>query len=173
MKDETVGAEAKKTFDDAMEMLNEIVATKSLQAPPPPPPPMPRGCPPRPHDARRTPYERTTQPTVHRSSGQRAVGALPRAPIPPIGPTAPPPPPLRLLCRCVPRQAKGVIAFYPANSVGDDIEVYESDAARSTPLKTFYTLRQQADTDSDVYVQHNVCTRSRARTRTHTYRLGC
>ena len=31
-QDETVGAEAKKTFDDAMEMLDEIVKNKSLQA---------------------------------------------------------------------------------------------------------------------------------------------
>ena len=50
-------------------------------------------------------------------------------------------------------QAKGVIAFYAANSVGDDIEVYESDSTRGTALETFYTLRQQADTDSDTCVR--------------------
>ncbi len=38
--------------------------------------------------------------------------------------------------------AKAVIGFWPANSVGDDIEVY-SEAARSKILKTFHFLRQQ------------------------------
>lgn len=38
--------------------------------------------------------------------------------------------------------AKGVIALYPANSVGDDIELY-TDESRSTVLTTFHTLRQQ------------------------------
>lgn len=39
-------------------------------------------------------------------------------------------------------QARGVMAFYPANSVGDDIEIY-SDASRSQVFTTFHTLRQQ------------------------------
>ncbi len=38
--------------------------------------------------------------------------------------------------------ARGVAAFFPANSVGDDIEVY-ADASRTSLLATFYTLRQQ------------------------------
>jgi 5-methyltetrahydrofolate--homocysteine methyltransferase len=38
--------------------------------------------------------------------------------------------------------AKGVYGIYPANSVGDDIEVY-SDASRSRVVTTFHTLRQQ------------------------------
>lgn len=39
-------------------------------------------------------------------------------------------------------QAKAVIALYPANSVGDDIEVYK-DESRSEVLTTFHNLRQQ------------------------------
>jgi 5-methyltetrahydrofolate--homocysteine methyltransferase len=41
-------------------------------------------------------------------------------------------------------QARGVYAFFPANSVGDDIEVY-ADAGRTRVLATFHTLRQQGD----------------------------
>jgi len=39
-------------------------------------------------------------------------------------------------------QARAVIGFFPANSVGDDIELY-SDETRSAKLANFYTLRQQ------------------------------
>lgn len=39
--------------------------------------------------------------------------------------------------------AKAVIGFYPANSCGDDIEIYEDDS-RSNVLKIFHTLRQQS-----------------------------
>ena len=42
----------------------------------------------------------------------------------------------------------GIIGFYPANSVGDDIEVYE-DESRATKTHTFHTLRQQAEKDTD------------------------
>jgi len=38
--------------------------------------------------------------------------------------------------------ANGAVAFYPANSVGEDIEVY-SDESRSTVLFTWHGLRQQ------------------------------
>ncbi len=38
--------------------------------------------------------------------------------------------------------ARGVAGFFPANSVGDDIEIY-SDETRTRPLATFFTLRQQ------------------------------
>ena len=41
-------------------------------------------------------------------------------------------------------QARAVYGFFPANSVGDEIEVY-SDARRSGLLTTLHTLRQQAD----------------------------
>ncbi len=41
-------------------------------------------------------------------------------------------------------QANGVIGFWPANSVGDDIELY-TDESRKTVLKTIHTLRQQAE----------------------------
>ncbi len=40
--------------------------------------------------------------------------------------------------------ARAVFGFFPANSVGDDIEVY-TDEARSGILTTFHTLRQQSD----------------------------
>ena len=38
--------------------------------------------------------------------------------------------------------AKAVFGIYPANSVGDDLELY-TDEARDTVLTTFHTLRQQ------------------------------
>ncbi len=40
--------------------------------------------------------------------------------------------------------AKAVYGFFPANSAGDDIEVYR-DASRATVRTTFHTLRQQLD----------------------------
>jgi 5-methyltetrahydrofolate--homocysteine methyltransferase len=40
--------------------------------------------------------------------------------------------------------ANAVVGFFPANSVGDDIEVYR-DASRSALLTTFHTLRQQME----------------------------
>ena len=43
--------------------------------------------------------------------------------------------------------ARGVCAIVPANSTGDDIEIY-ADADRSKVLKTFHTLRQQLDKSS-------------------------
>jgi 5-methyltetrahydrofolate--homocysteine methyltransferase len=41
----------------------------------------------------------------------------------------------------------GVVGFWPANSVGDDIEVYTDDS-RKTVLTTLHTLRQQMARDS-------------------------
>ena len=41
-------------------------------------------------------------------------------------------------------QANGVIGFWPANSVGDDIELY-TDESRKEVLSTIFTLRQQAE----------------------------
>lgn len=38
--------------------------------------------------------------------------------------------------------AKGVLAFFPANSVGDDIEIY-ADEERKNVIGVFHTLRQQ------------------------------
>jgi 5-methyltetrahydrofolate--homocysteine methyltransferase len=40
--------------------------------------------------------------------------------------------------------AKGVVGFFPANSVGDDIEIY-TDENRSSTIATIHTLRQQAE----------------------------
>jgi 5-methyltetrahydrofolate--homocysteine methyltransferase len=40
--------------------------------------------------------------------------------------------------------ANGVVALYPAHSVGDDIEIY-ADESRSAPLMTWYGLRQQTE----------------------------
>ncbi|RKP23035.1 activation domain of methionine synthase [Syncephalis pseudoplumigaleata] len=45
-------------------------------------------------------------------------------------------------------KAKGVVGLYPANSVGDDIEVY-TDETRTTVAAKFYGLRQQAEKDKD------------------------
>jgi 5-methyltetrahydrofolate--homocysteine methyltransferase len=53
----------------------------------------------------------------------------------------------RLLSRIVKQQeleARAVAGLFPANSVGDDIEVY-ADESRSHVLATFHTLRQQME----------------------------
>eukprot|EP00775_Hariotina_reticulata_P002950 gene2950-3235_t len=42
----------------------------------------------------------------------------------------------------------GIVGFYPANSVGDDIEVYADDSCGEAVCK-FYGLRQQAEKDGD------------------------
>ncbi|MCU0766993.1 MAG: methionine synthase [Gammaproteobacteria bacterium] len=39
-------------------------------------------------------------------------------------------------------QARAVVGLFPANAVGDDVEVY-ADAARAAPLATFHFLRKQ------------------------------
>jgi 5-methyltetrahydrofolate--homocysteine methyltransferase len=39
--------------------------------------------------------------------------------------------------------ARGIMAFYPANRVGDDVEVY-ADESRQRVLETFHFLRQQS-----------------------------
>ncbi len=44
--------------------------------------------------------------------------------------------------------AKGVMAFWPANSVGDDVKVY-SDESRTSIVNTFHFLRQQMDKGED------------------------
>ena len=43
-----------------------------------------------------------------------------------------------------PVRARGVYGFWPANSVGDDIELY-ADESRSQVVATLHTLRQQMD----------------------------
>jgi 5-methyltetrahydrofolate--homocysteine methyltransferase len=48
--------------------------------------------------------------------------------------------------------ARGVYGFWYANAVGDDIELY-SDAARSTVVTTFHTLRQQTEKRAGQYNQ--------------------
>jgi 5-methyltetrahydrofolate--homocysteine methyltransferase len=53
----------------------------------------------------------------------------------------------RLLARIVDErglQARAVYGFFPANAVGDDVEVY-ADEARHGLLATMHTLRQQSD----------------------------
>lgn len=50
-------------------------------------------------------------------------------------------------------QANAVIGFFPANSVGDDIEVY-SDETREHVIATFCMLRQQTRKPQD---KHNLC----------------
>jgi 5-methyltetrahydrofolate--homocysteine methyltransferase len=44
--------------------------------------------------------------------------------------------------------AKGVYGFFPANSRGDDVDLY-TDASRSSVLATFHFLRQQVDRDNE------------------------
>ena len=44
-------------------------------------------------------------------------------------------------------RATGVVAFFPANSVGDDVHVFEDDDGRKgSPQAVFYGLRQQVGT---------------------------
>ena len=47
-------------------------------------------------------------------------------------------------------QARGVVAFYPANSVGDDIALYK-DEERNETVATLFTLRQQMENEENVY----------------------
>jgi len=47
-------------------------------------------------------------------------------------------------------QANGVVGIWPANSVGDDIEVYSPDGSGAT-LGTFHTLRQQEEREDPTY----------------------
>jgi 5-methyltetrahydrofolate--homocysteine methyltransferase len=59
----------------------------------------------------------------------------------------------KLLSRIVAEKrftARAVIGFWPANAVGDDIEVY-SDEQRSRVLTTFHTLRQQLEKPADQF----------------------
>jgi 5-methyltetrahydrofolate--homocysteine methyltransferase len=49
--------------------------------------------------------------------------------------------------------ARGIYGFFPANSVGDDVELY-SNGSRAHPLATFHFLRQQMDKPRD---QFNLC----------------
>ncbi|HET7099548.1 MAG TPA: vitamin B12 dependent-methionine synthase activation domain-containing protein, partial [Terriglobia bacterium] len=46
--------------------------------------------------------------------------------------------------------ARAVMGFFPANSVGDDIEIY-TDESRGTVLAAFHTLRQQMEKASGHY----------------------
>ena len=46
--------------------------------------------------------------------------------------------------------ANGVYGFFPANAVGDDIELY-TDETRKDVLATFHTLRQQSEKSADQY----------------------
>ncbi len=60
---------------------------------------------------------------------------------------------LKLLDRIVREKrftAKAVIGFWPANRVGDDIEVY-TDQERSAVVTTFHTLRQQLEKPADQF----------------------
>jgi 5-methyltetrahydrofolate--homocysteine methyltransferase len=59
----------------------------------------------------------------------------------------------RLLDRLVRERlytANAIYGFWPANSVGDDIELY-TDETRTTVLTTFHMLRQQMDKPSDQF----------------------
>jgi 5-methyltetrahydrofolate--homocysteine methyltransferase len=49
---------------------------------------------------------------------------------------------------------RGVLGFFPANSVGDDVEIY-TDESRSTVLKILHFLRQQGDKEDTT--QPNRC----------------
>ena len=44
-------------------------------------------------------------------------------------------------------RARAVYGFWPANSVGDDVELY-SDESRSNVIARFHTLRQQQETNT-------------------------
>jgi len=45
---------------------------------------------------------------------------------------------------------RGIVGLYPANSAGDDIQLFKDEAGRgSAPVATFHTLRQQAEKEDD------------------------
>ena len=46
-------------------------------------------------------------------------------------------------------RARAVMGIWPANSVGDDIEIYGDDERRDDPLWTFHFLRQQREKSDD------------------------
>ena len=48
-------------------------------------------------------------------------------------------------------EARGIVGFYPANAVGDDIEVSDPENAENPTCK-FMTLRQQLDMDQGSYI---------------------
>ncbi len=80
------------------------------------------------------------------SYGARTRGSS-RTPIGALAPGSSSTTPRTLLKRIVGEELlepRGVYGFFPANAVGDDIEVY-TDAARSGLLTTLRTLRQQSD----------------------------
>lgn len=43
----------------------------------------------------------------------------------------------------------GIVGLFPANAVGDDIEVYTDDDGRSEVRARFHGLRQQAEKEGD------------------------
>ncbi|KAJ3189309.1 hypothetical protein HDU85_002937 [Gaertneriomyces sp. JEL0708] len=45
-------------------------------------------------------------------------------------------------------KAVAIVGFWPANAIGEDIEIYE-DASRTKSIGKYYGLRQQAEKDSD------------------------
>merc|ERR1719378_1948818 len=47
-------------------------------------------------------------------------------------------------------QARGVVGIWPANSVGDDIDVFAADGS-GAKLGTFHTLRQQEEREDTTY----------------------
>merc|ERR1719327_1740337 len=57
---------------------------------------------------------------------------------------------LKDICAKKTLKAKGVVGIWPANAVGDDIEVYAADGS-GTCLGKFHTLRQQEEREDSVY----------------------
>ena len=49
-------------------------------------------------------------------------------------------------------EARGIVGFYPANSIGDDIIIYESDD-RTKSNAVLHGLRQQAEIESQTSYQ--------------------
>lgn len=47
-------------------------------------------------------------------------------------------------------QLKGVIGFFPANSQGDDVKIYQNGFKPRKDFHTLYGLRQQVAKDSEV-----------------------
>ena len=49
----------------------------------------------------------------------------------------------------LPLRAKACVGIFPANSTGEDIEIYADDASRDIPKATFCMLRQQIEKESE------------------------
>ena len=139
--DETVGAEARKLFDEAHAMLKVGGAGSQraagcgggYSAPPPPPRLFPQLDSPTTAPGPRSPRrQRRRSHSLYKESSIKSSSALRL--LPPARPQE--------IVAAKSLRLVGVVGIYPANAQGDDIELYV-DEARAEVAARFYGLRQQ------------------------------